>query len=1681
MLIPEASLTLFLPGWLLPDESLHEPDDPDQPLQYGLNTGQNTVVVELNIDGEVQSLSLTLDQWHLLVEHGIHRSPALLQFFVRHLSSGWQTLESLQEELRELLGRQDLDPKHQAGRNEISLLLDEIESIPPKTLSLTTMLQSLYEQTLKSEAGWIPVSEDAPAHAAGHSLNDLREALSRLETLNRTYSALRAISEKHTPPLRYYDHLTLEQFLAQMEQDIRKLQKQLLQRSLDNVHAGLQQQGRGQTGSVPGVISLPVPGSSTEEKGQQLPGVQQEQAPNKASAGHAPSTGQDEASSTAAGDQPPPTGAGNAPVPKRRHSLKEIANEKLYERSIDEQIVVLRESADQTGHALDPDELLTIILGHLEPDLQSDLRVFFRNVSLYGSSEENWAELEQLGFMSKGLVLAILWAQGIPESHPAIKAIMGSTLIYQELERGGFMGIWKLLDNNTDFHTYLFDVVEYTALSRTRSDLRQRLQLDHPLFPLHVHHVHQTLLVPENCRRVLELHLPGVGQSLVQIVAVLGHEHSGDIAPSARQPPSPEPELEDDEDLLNDPDWMKYASDEQLKSQLQTALRGSPLFRDLVVIRKLGTGAYGIVFEVSRGAEHFALKYVLIKDEKHQKSLERSVWAMDILLSLRSDFHNVILQHELDLEKSRYIQLMEIVDKTLDEAMGSQGMTPAVFYERWFKPVLKQIMTLHALGFYHRDLKPSNIGSRGRQVVIIDLDSLYYSGPRSSESGFGTLMGSPEFGHPGLFQRIIQDEQVLTVDPVKQDYAGLAHIWLFGRLGQAVFSVYRDNLKTFDDHLYRVYFRGQLSQVDRARLGLSLVDKLRENPAVFSQLFSLANAQQTPMDNDIARELWLKKSVGMGDLEALALKLEQSWPARPEQNRPDRATQSLPTPASAIELHDTNSLPEPSSAHSLRPATAGTESYSAPHPTRHTALVRYGQKQLGRVETRKIVRTWREYPTAALYLYDNAYILTQEPLPEGKAITFSEFIVHTQQHWTETEQQRAELELGYSTPLRVSDGSGRSVPNPHAREILRHMPHGQRLSQLFSQFVRLMKLHRDRQSHWESFTPEISLELEHNGQSFYQGIHLRFNIRRGSAGTTSLERQRQDLRQLTFLAAELLTTIQSSEQADPVPPELWPLTEEVIRTLNGPAPEQLNRQVSAIMPMGLSAYGRYLFQQEVLVQQWLQWLQWQQMLTLLQHFSAASVAYRTHHEVVSAVSHYKQQLQLQLQSLKSKLDELGQNAVSTDSLLTADIQDNRISHEMNQVPNLDNLAELLRKSGVYQQVLALLSGQSDLYVEQHAIKGQLQQLEKRGRLKKGYVLLALETFGAGQYYYLLANSDHYVKDAALAKPMTDLIEMLEPPEDFRPDLQLALVSHELLQQGITNDEILKWLGSVKYQPRVHLTPQTHPLILLSRWKLDSVNSYQGNLTPEQFSYQLTRLHLDMKHLARPRARSTHSAQTFSTPCPHCRTPMQRVTALHLAQIYHNDELKLSGANCDACRKTITHSSYGDSRCYASQADILHCHCTKNGMDLCDECVSKPARCPASGCGRIMKPVTAEHTGYREGTAIFCDQCGQAFSGIVKQQLQGINTVWHCDSTPSHDLCQSCLLRQRGYPTTANCPHHGKTLPSWSPGWHQCMTCGGELQPEEIVAECPDHFKNAKGQYFSGYAHPECLSSSHRPN
>ncbi len=140
------------------------------------------------------------------------------------------------------------------------------------------------------------------------------------------------------------------------------------------------------------------------------------------------------------------------------------------------------------------------------------------------------------------------------------------------------------------------------------------------------------------------------------------------------------------------------------------------------VIRELGRGGMGVVYEVRRlaDAQRFALK---LTHELHGTALARL--AREALIASRIQHPNVVGVVDVDVSQSGFLYVvMELVDGTSLKDLATRHHGDAA----WALPILAQVASglaaLHAAGVVHRDLKPANLlltrGPGAAQVKITD-------------------------------------------------------------------------------------------------------------------------------------------------------------------------------------------------------------------------------------------------------------------------------------------------------------------------------------------------------------------------------------------------------------------------------------------------------------------------------------------------------------------------------------------------------------------------------------------------------------------------------------------------------------------------------------------------------------------------------------------------------------------------------------------------------------------------------------------------------------------------------------------------------------------------------------------------------------------------------------------------
>jgi serine/threonine-protein kinase len=167
------------------------------------------------------------------------------------------------------------------------------------------------------------------------------------------------------------------------------------------------------------------------------------------------------------------------------------------------------------------------------------------------------------------------------------------------------------------------------------------------------------------------------------------------------------------------------------------------------VVRPLGTGGMGLVYEVERisDARPLALKLLRVRAPG---SLAR--FAREAEIAAQVSHPNVVSIVDLDVSEAGGLFLvMELVrGTTLEQESARYGD------ERWAIPILHQIAlglaAIHKQGVVHRDLKPSNVllqpGSAGGDAPIAKIADFGIASLRTDEDWDKAALGSEPGADP---------------------------------------------------------------------------------------------------------------------------------------------------------------------------------------------------------------------------------------------------------------------------------------------------------------------------------------------------------------------------------------------------------------------------------------------------------------------------------------------------------------------------------------------------------------------------------------------------------------------------------------------------------------------------------------------------------------------------------------------------------------------------------------------------------------------------------------------------------------------------------------------------------------------------------------------------------------------
>ena len=238
--MPELKLAIILPGLYFPDE--HSGYENSEDIDWHVvDTSQTHIVLHFVLGDIHRSLTLSLEQWTLLVEHNVHQSRNFLFLLMRKLTRGKIRREALLNELRVWLDYQESgepetvsDEEKQRTADIIDSVLQEYQSLPFEEGSVEAVLAGRYEHYLEQQAGW-------EADRTGLGPKQYLDALmSVLELLSRRDLAARELRQLwggvHRLLIEPLGKLTPGQLQALLSQQNQALLLEILRLTLDKIN-----------------------------------------------------------------------------------------------------------------------------------------------------------------------------------------------------------------------------------------------------------------------------------------------------------------------------------------------------------------------------------------------------------------------------------------------------------------------------------------------------------------------------------------------------------------------------------------------------------------------------------------------------------------------------------------------------------------------------------------------------------------------------------------------------------------------------------------------------------------------------------------------------------------------------------------------------------------------------------------------------------------------------------------------------------------------------------------------------------------------------------------------------------------------------------------------------------------------------------------------------------------------------------------------------------------------------------------------------------------------------------------------------------------------------------------------------------------------------------------------------
>lgn len=206
------------------------------------------------------------------------------------------------------------------------------------------------------------------------------------------------------------------------------------------------------------------------------------------------------------------------------------------------------------------------------------------------------------------------------------------------------------------------------------------------------------------------------------------------------------------------------------------------VFRDLAIIRQLGEGGFGVVYE----AEHVVLQEkravkklepIFANENDLEKALRR--FSREAQILSRLSHPNIVRFVDAGMAGEHPFIIMEYIEGyDLRTIVSRDGvLAPSTARQIMFQ-VLDAVAVAHKAGIVHRDIKPTNVMWDGQRAVVLD-----YGASQWLEQQLSTRMTTTAVGTPGyIASELFENPQ--SLDPKLDCYSlGVVHHFLLtGRI-----------------------------------------------------------------------------------------------------------------------------------------------------------------------------------------------------------------------------------------------------------------------------------------------------------------------------------------------------------------------------------------------------------------------------------------------------------------------------------------------------------------------------------------------------------------------------------------------------------------------------------------------------------------------------------------------------------------------------------------------------------------------------------------------------------------------------------------------------------------------------------------------------------------------------------